>query len=54
VPKSQAKPETKQERAELEARERLAHPDMNLFDRFMKKLIGIPKDQLKNAPPKAR
>jgi hypothetical protein len=52
VPKSQAKVETKQERAEREARERLENADMNLFDRFMKKLIGVPTDKTEASSPK--
>jgi hypothetical protein len=45
VPESQAKVETKRERADREARERLENADMNLFDRLMKKLIGQPSDK---------
>jgi hypothetical protein len=51
VPKSQAKVETKQERADREARERLDNPDMNLFDRFMRRLVGIPKERIKSNHP---
>jgi hypothetical protein len=43
VPNSPVKAETKQKRADREVRDRLEHPDMNLFDRFMKKLIKMPK-----------
>jgi hypothetical protein len=53
VVKSPAKAETKAERADREARERLKHPDMKLFDRFIEKLLTIPKEEIdKVAPPK--
>jgi hypothetical protein len=47
VPEIQAKAETKAERADREARKRLEHADMALFDRFMKKLV-------KGNPPKGK
>lgn len=51
--KKPAKAETKTERADREAREKLEHADIGIFDRFMKKLIAVPKEQLyKVAPPK--
>jgi hypothetical protein len=37
--KKPAKPETKTERADREACEKLQNPDMDLFDRFMKRLL---------------
>jgi hypothetical protein len=43
MPDSPAKAETKREREERQARERLKNPDMGLFDRFMKKLFDVPK-----------
>jgi hypothetical protein len=54
VAKSPAKPETKTERADREARERLNDADMDLFDRFMEKLIAVPKEEIDKvfAPPK--
>jgi hypothetical protein len=39
VAKKRAKVSEKIERADREARERLEHADMNLFDRFMRKLV---------------
>jgi hypothetical protein len=56
VEKSPAKPETKTERADREARERLEHADMDLFDRFFDKLVAIPKEEIDKAvaPPKRR
>jgi hypothetical protein len=52
MPNSPAKEETKQERVDREARERLAHADMRLFDRFMKKLVDLPKEKTEAPPPK--
>jgi hypothetical protein len=54
VAKSPAKAETKAERADREARERLENADMGLFDRFMKKLVAVPKEEIDKvvAPPK--
>ena len=40
VAKSPAKAETKAGRADREARERLEHADMGLFDRFMRRLVS--------------
>jgi hypothetical protein len=48
MPNSPAKEETKQEREDREARERLGNPDMGLFDRFMKKLVDLPKEKLQD------
>jgi hypothetical protein len=50
--KRTTKPET--ERADREALERLKHPDMKLFDRFIEKLVAIPKEEIDKliAPPK--
>jgi len=42
VEKPPAKPETKVERADREAHDQLKHADMDLFDKFMKKLIHQP------------
>jgi len=47
MPNSPAKEETKQERTEREARKRLTNPDMDLFDRFMRKLVDLPKEKQK-------
>jgi hypothetical protein len=52
MPSSPAKEETKQEREDREARERLENPDMGLFDRFMRRLIDLPKEKTKPPPPK--
>jgi hypothetical protein len=57
VPRKQAREETKTERADREARDRLEHADMELFDRFMKKLISSSepkssKTKSKNQPKK--
>jgi hypothetical protein len=54
MPNSPAKEETKLERAEREAHERLENPDMDLFDRFMKKLIDIPRERLQPFQPKQK
>ena len=38
-----------------ELREKLKHADMNLFDRFMKHVVNVPKDKISKrtvAPPK--
>jgi hypothetical protein len=40
VAKKRAKPETKTESADREARKKLEHADMELFDRFMKELVA--------------
>jgi hypothetical protein len=40
VLKKREKVSEKTERADQEARERLEHADMGLFDRFMKKLLS--------------
>jgi hypothetical protein len=48
VAKKRVKPETKTERADREARERLEHADMDLFDRFMPELL------VTQQPPKPR
>jgi hypothetical protein len=52
VPGKRAKPETKTERADREARERPEHADMGLFDRFMKKLISTPQEIIKKGRSK--
>jgi hypothetical protein len=57
VPSLRAKPKTKPEteQADREARDRLKHPDMDLFDRFMDKLIAVPKEEIdKMVPPPKR
>jgi hypothetical protein len=52
MPKSPAKAETTREREEREARDRLEHADMNLFDRFMKKLVSMPREFMPSTPKK--
>jgi len=47
VPRKRAKVSETTERADREAREKLKHADLGLFDRFMKKLVKVtPKSQL--------
>jgi hypothetical protein len=54
VAKKPAKPETKTQRADREAREKLEHADMGLFDQFMKKLISAAEPKPRTAKPKNR
>jgi len=42
----------KQEAFEREAREKLENADMDAFDRMMKRVIQVPKEQINNAQKK--
>jgi hypothetical protein len=57
VPRLRAKPKTKPEteQADREAHGRLENPDMDLFDRFIDKLVAVPKEEIdKMVAPRKR